>query len=109
MDDLQVANLIYEDMLLQHVDSEYDTMIFEEVLTPQLMAEALQTNGDIDGRYFMNTFLTQDGVGFSFSYRVGQEIDGSYSIMRGWTKTILSKEQVLAHMTDAPVWEDWLK
>lgn len=50
MDDLQVANLIYEDMLLQHVDSEYDTMIFEEVLTPQLMAEALQTNGDIDGR-----------------------------------------------------------
>ena len=109
MDDLQVANLIYEDMLLQHADSEYDTMIFEEVLTPQLMAEALQTNGDIDGRYFMNTFLTQDGVGFSFSYRVGQEIDGSYSIMRGWTKTILSKEQVLAHMTDAPVWGDWLK
>lgn len=48
MDDLYVANLIYEDMLLQHADSEYETMIFEEVLTPHLMAEALQTNGTID-------------------------------------------------------------
>lgn len=42
----------------------------------------------------MNIFLNKDGIGFSLSYRVGQKIDGSYSIMRGWTKTILKKEQV---------------
>lgn len=109
MDDLYVANLIYEDMLLQHADSEYETMIFEEVLTPHLMAEALQTNGTIDGRHFMNIFLTKDGIGFSLSYRVGQKIDGSYSIMRGWTKTILINEQVVNYMSDAPVWGEWLK
>lgn len=80
-----IGSIFGEDMLLQHADSEFDTRIFEEVLTPQLMSEALQTNGTIDGRHFMNTFLTKDGVGFAFSYRVGQEIDGSYSIMRGWT------------------------
>lgn len=33
----------------------------------------------------MNIFLNKDGIGFSLSYRVGQKIDGSYSIMRGWT------------------------
>lgn len=55
----------------------------------------------------MNLFLTEDGVGFALSYRVGEDVDGSYSIMRGWTKTILGKEQVEAYMTDASVWRYW--
>jgi len=103
-DDMQLANLLYDDMLTQHEDSEFETRMFEVVLTPQLMAETLETNTMIDGRHFMNVFLTKDGVGFGLSYRVGEEVDGSYSIMRGWTKTILLKEQVEAYMTDAPVW-----
>lgn len=106
-EDMQLADLIFEDMLAQHEDSEFETKLFNVVLTPQLMAETLQTNMMIDGRHFMNVFLTKDGVGFSLSYRVGQDIDGSYSIMRGWTKSILLKEQVEAYMTDAPVWEYW--
>ena len=106
-DDIQLANLLFDDMIAQHEDSEFETRLFEVVLTPQLIAETLKTNLMIDGRHFMNLFLTEDGVGFALSYRVGEDVDGSYSIMRGWTKTILDKEQVEAYMTDAPVWRYW--
>ncbi len=102
--DMQLANLLFDDMIAQHEDSEFETRLFEVVLTPQLIAETLKTNLMIDGRHFMNLFLTEDGVGFALSYRVGEDVDGSYSIMRGWTKTILDNEQVEAYMTDAPVW-----
>lgn len=105
----ELADLIYNDMLLQYEDREGETTIFKEVLTPEAMVEALQTNGVIDEKYFMNTFLTKEGVGFLLSYHVAQEIDGSYTVMCGWTKTILKKEQVAEYMTEAPVWGEWLK
>ena len=106
-DDMQLANLLFDDMIAQHEDSEFETRLFEVVLTPQLIAETLKTNLMIDGRHFMNLFLTEDGVGFALSYRVGEDVDGSYSIMRGWTKTILDKEQVEAYRADSSVWRYW--
>lgn len=50
-DDMQLANLLFDDMIAQHEDSEFETRLFEVVLTPQLIAETLKTNLMIDGRH----------------------------------------------------------
>lgn len=105
LEDRKLAEKIYDDMASQHEESVYEMQIFDIVLNAELIQEAVKTNGTIDKRHFMNTFLTEDGVGFSLSYRVGEEIDGNYSIMRGWTKTILPREQTIDYQTDALIWE----
>lgn len=105
LDDMEIAQAIHEDLLLQDKDDESVLEVVKLVLTPELICNALQTNGNIDNRYFINTFLTEDGVGFAFSYRVGQEIDGNYRILRGWRKIILPKEQIEDYQTDAVIWK----
>ena len=76
----------------------------KEVLTPELMSEALRTNEVVDNRYFIDAFLTDGGMGFAFSYRVNETIDGSQITMRGWRNTILPVTQMTDYLGWAVEW-----
>ena len=103
---LELAELIHQDMLAQSEGSEMAQRVFDEVLTPELMSEALRTNEAVDNRYFIDAFLTDGGMGFAFSYRVNETIDGSQITMRGWRNTILPVTQMTDYLGWAVEWEE---
>lgn len=103
---LELAELIHQDMLAQNEGSETAQRVFNEVLTLELMSEALRTNGAVDNRYFIDAFLTDGGMGFAFSYRVNETIDGSQITMRGWRNTILPVTQMTDYLGWAVEWEE---
>lgn len=102
----ELAELIHQDMLAQNEGNEIALSVFGEVLTPELISEALQTNGTVDNRYFIDTFLTEGGMGFAFSYRVSETIDGNQITMRGWRNTILPVTQMTDYLGWAVEWEE---
>lgn len=102
LNDGKLAEIIQADLISQQDADSQD--FFEETVTVELINNALQTNGYVE-RSFIDTFLTEDGVGFAMSYRVSQEKGDDYSFMRGRTKTILEREVIAPYRADCVFWE----
>lgn len=107
LEDGIVAEAVHEDIIsfYEEKEKEFQIWAFNEIMTAELINETLQSDDFVEGRYFSNVFLTPDGVGIGFVYRMNKKVDGYSQILRGWKNVILPREQVKDYLTDAVVWE----
>ncbi len=106
LEDGKLASRVNEEILAfyEKEEKEFQTWAFTEVMTPELINETLQTGLIVDGRYYSNVYLTPDGVGIGFTYRMNKEVNGYSKILRGWKAITIPKEEAQEYLTDAPVW-----
>ncbi len=107
LEDGKVAEMVNEEILAfyEKEEKEFQKWAFTEVMTPELINETLQTGLIVDGRYYSNVYLTPDGVGIGFTYRMNKEVNGYSKILRGWKAITIPKEEVQEYLTDASVWD----
>ncbi len=107
LEDGKVAEMVNEEILAfyEKEEKEFQKWAFTEVMTPELINETLQTGLIVDGRYYSNVYLTSDGVGIGFTYRMNKEVNGYSKILRGWKAITIPKEEVQEYLTDASVWD----
>lgn len=94
-DDMSLAEMIQADCILQQ--NFWDQELFNEEITVQFIHDSLQTNGYVE-RSYLNTFLTENGVGFAITYRTTQ--------MRGWIKIIMPRDKTTAYQTNCVIWKN---
>lgn len=106
LEDGKVAEMVNEEILAfyEKEEKKFQKWAFTEVMTPELINETLQTGLIVDGRYYSNVYLTSDGVGIGFTYRMNKEVNGYSKILRGWKAITIPKEEVQEYLTDASVW-----
>lgn len=106
LEDGKLAECVNEEIIAfyEKEEKEFQTWAFTEVMTPELINETLQTGLIVDGRYYSNVYLTPDGVGIGFTYRMNKEVNGYSKILRGWKAITIPREDVQEYLTDAPVW-----
>lgn len=103
LDDGKLAEAVSEKILAfyEEREKEFQTWSFTEVMTPELINETLQTGLIVDGRYYSNIYVTPDGMGVGFTYRMNRDS----KILRGWKAITIPREEAEAYLTDAPVWK----
>ena len=109
LEDGKLASRVNEEILAfyEKEEKEFQTWAFTEVMTPELINETLQTGLIVDGRYYSNVYLTPDGVGIGFTYRMNKEVNGYSKILRGWKAITIPRDEAREYLTDAPVWAYW--
>lgn len=108
LEDGIVAQKVNEEILAfyEEREKEFQTWSFTEVMTPELINETLQTGLNVDGRYYSNVYITKNGVGVGFTYRMNKEVNGYSRILRGWKAITIPREEMEVYLTDAAVWEN---
>lgn len=103
LDDGKLAETVNEKILAfyEEREKEFQTWSFTEVMTPELINETLQTGLIVNGRYYSNIYVTPDGVGVGFTYRMNKDS----KILRGWKAITIPREEAEAYLTDASVWK----
>lgn len=94
-DDMSLAEMIQADCISQQ--NFWDQELFSEEIPIEFIHDLLQTNGYVE-RSYLDTFLTENGVGFAITYRTTQ--------MRGWTKIIMPREKTTSYQANCVIWKN---
>lgn len=108
LEDGKLAEAVHKEILAfyEKEEKEFQTWAFTEIMTPELINETLQTGVSVEGRYYSDVYLTPDGVGIAFTYRMNKKVEGNEyaKILRGWKAITIPREEAQEYLTDALVW-----